>query len=138
MFERAAVEHRAKRDACGYCSRGSSWPCCSISARGEAAARNLHRPGDQRMQAAASGTAQCTQTLHLTYASQHRALAVPPQRVLSTARPLPRSRSTYGFRFENKLLSLDAILIQIQLCHHLRPGAVPAHKRRRQSASAAR
>jgi hypothetical protein len=132
------VEHRAERHARGFSCWDSSWPCCSCHLGRAQSLREIcgglwPRPCRQ---SAASGTARRAQAFHLGLHQPAPALAVVPQRVRSTARPCREVAGPHGFRFKNKLLSLDTALIQ--LCAGVFDWAQYRRtKRRRQTASVA-
>ena len=137
-FERAVVEHRAERHARGFscwgqfvamlfCHLGraqSLREICGGLAASEGKLRHLGLPDAPKRST-------------LAYANEHR----PWQLYRSVFyQLLARCREVagpHGFRFKNKLLTLDATLIEL-CASGLRLGAVPAHERSREAASAAR
>jgi Transposase DDE domain len=77
------------------------------------ASRDLRRPSRQRGQAAASGTAGRAQALHLGYANEHRPWALYRSVFYQLLGRCREVAGSHGFRFKNKLLTLDATLIEL-------------------------
>ena len=79
------------------------------------AARDLRRAGCQRRQAAASGIGRRAQPLHSGLCQRASPLATVSQRVLSTARSLPRSCRRPWFPFQKPTAGTSANALEIQI-----------------------
>ena len=99
QFEQAVREHKAERNARGFTCWGQFVAMLFLpSGRGAVAARDLWLRGRQRRQAAASGLAERARALHPGLCQRALSMAVVPQHLPPSARPLPWSQKTASMK----------------------------------------
>src|SRR5208337_5685921 len=80
---------------------------------GAVLARDLRRTGRQRRQVATPGVARCAKRSTLAYANEHRPWQLYRAVFYQLLGRCREASGPHGFRFKNKLLSLDATLIEL-------------------------